>query len=212
MYKATIQVPEEWNGMEIPPPITLQLRPTFEMTPDQLLVFATHNDDLHFELTADGELIVMTPGGRMTGLRNVELTIQLLTWAKQNDLGQAFSHTVGFILKGNAVRAPSASWTSRERRERRGPGDRDVFPALCPDFVVELRWPNHNLGIVRAKMDEYLENDLRLGWLIDPVNRRVSVYRPETAVQILDAPETIWADPLLPGFVLDLRPIWQPEL
>lgn len=208
MWRPAIVVPEESNGTEVPPPITLQLRPVIDLTPDQLLVFSAINDDLHFELTAEGELIVMAPGSGVDGQRSVALSFQLLKWAQHNGSGRAFNHTIGYILKGNAVRAPSASWVSEARWERLGPGDRDVFPSLCPDFLVELRRPSHNLGVLQEKMQEYLDNDLQLGWLIDPVHRRVYAYRPGEPVQIVVHPETISADPLLPGFMLDLREIW----
>jgi len=118
-------VGSEERSIEIPPPITLRLRPFIDLTPEQLLVFAARNDALDFELTAEGDLIVMARGSGKDGQRNLELSMQLLTWAKHHGRGHAFNHTIGYILDGNAVRAPSASWVSEER--------------LLPGFVLDLR-------------------------------------------------------------------------
>jgi Uma2 family endonuclease len=166
------------------------------------------NRDLRLELTAEGELIVMPPTGTETGAQDAELTMQLRLWAKQDGTGTAFGFSTGFTLPNGAIRSPDASWVERSRLEALTAEQRRKFASLCPDFVVELRSPSDSLRVAREKMREYMENGARLGWLIDPSSRRVYVYRPETPVQELEAQEKISGDPVLPGFVLDLREVW----
>jgi Uma2 family endonuclease len=106
------------------------------------------------------------------------------------------------------VRAPDASWVLRERWEALEEEDRKKFAHLCPDFVVELRSPSDGLAMVQAKMAEYMKNGARLGWLIDPQQRRVYVYRPGSPVEVLEDPATVSGEPVLPGFDLSLQEIW----
>jgi Uma2 family endonuclease len=106
------------------------------------------------------------------------------------------------------VRGPDAAWILRSRLDAIPAAERAKFLPLCPDFVLELRSPTDRLAVVQAKMEEYLANGARLGWLLDPEQRRVYVYRPDAPVARLDRPETVAGDPVLPGFVLDLREIW----
>jgi len=78
------------------------------------------------------------------------------------------------------------------------------FLPLGPTFVIELRSPSDSLASVEAKMREYMENGARLGWLIDPLERRVHVYRPDAPVDVLEKPLSVAGDPELLGFVLEL--------
>jgi Uma2 family endonuclease len=190
------------------PPLVVRLRPVLELTEDQLLELSSLNRDLRLELTAKGELIVMLPAGGETSNRNSEINLQLRLWAKRNGAGVTFDSSGGFILPNSAVRSPDASWVERSRLETLTAKQREKFLPLCPDFVIELRSPSDRLSVLQDKMREYLDNGARLGWLIDPQQKRVYVYRPQTSVQELEAPQEISGDPVLPGFVLDLREVW----
>lgn len=190
------------------PPLVLRLKPAVELTPDQLLEISSLNKDLRLELTAKGELIVMPPAGSETGERNSELNMQLRIWAKRDGTGVTFDSSAGFTLSNGAVRSPDASWVERSRWASLTLAQRRKFAPLCPDFVIELRSPSDSLSIAQAKMQEYLENGARLGWLMDPEQKRVYVYRPGAPVQRLENPEKVSSDPVLPGFVLDLREVW----
>lgn len=189
-------------------PLIVRLRPVIEMTDDQFFEFCQINRELRIERTAQGELLIMPPTGWKTSERNAEITMQLRIWAKQDGTGIATDSSAGFKLPNGADRSPDAAWIRSERLATLTPEQKEKFLPLCPDFVTELRSPTDSLTALQAKMQEYLDNGAQLGWLIDPLQRRVYVYRPEAVVEILDNPETISGDPVLPGFTLDLREIW----
>jgi Uma2 family endonuclease len=149
----------------------------------------------------------MPPTGSDTGRRNVKITTQLDIWNSQNNLGEVFDSSSGFKLPNGAHRSPDASWVRRERWEALTPEQQEGFAPICPDFVVELRSPSDSLKKIQEKMQEYIENGARLGWLIDRKNRRVEIYRPNRDVEILENPATLSGEDVLPGFVLDLTPI-----
>jgi Uma2 family endonuclease len=186
-------------------PPTLEL--TIELTDEQFFQLCQNNRDLRFERTASGELIIMPPTGSDTGRRNVKITTQLEIWSSQNNLGIVFDSSSGFKLPNGADRSPDASWVRRERWDALTPEQQERFAPLCPDFVVELRSPSDSLEKVRSKMREYMDNGARLGWLINPKNQQVEIYRPNQDVEILQSPATLSGEDLLPGFVLDLKPI-----
>jgi Uma2 family endonuclease len=122
--------------------------------------------------------------------------------------GVAFDSSTGFLLPNGAERSPDASWVSRRRWDALTPEQRERFPPLCPDFVLELRSPSDDLDDLRAKMKEYRDNGAALGWLVDPYAKRVEVYRPGVAVDVLEVPQRVAGDPVLRGFILELDAIW----
>jgi Uma2 family endonuclease len=191
--------------------LTLELPPStlLHVTQEQFQALAAANPDLRLERTAAGELIVNPPAGSESSQKNSRLTTQLGTWDEAHeDLGVAFDSSGGFILPNGATRSPDASWVTRSRWEALTPEQRQGFAPLCPDFVVELRSPTDGLSKLQEKMREYLENDARLGWLIDPQNRRVEIYRPGQEVEVLDNPMELSGGDVLPGFVLRLNRVW----
>jgi len=159
---------------------------------------------LRLELTSTGELIVMPPTGSETGRLNFNLTSQLAAWFSQLGAGVCFNSNAGFTLPNGAIRSPDVAWIKSERWDSLTEQQKKKFAPICPDFVVELRSPSDNLTPLYLKMFEYIENGTYLGWLIDPVKRQVYVYRPDHEVVTLNNPETVSADPLLPGFTLNL--------
>ena len=190
------------------PPLIVQLRPIVDMTEDQFFEFCQINRDLRIERNAQGELILMPPEGGETGDRDAEITMQLRQWAKRDGTGTTFGSSTGFRLPNSAVRAPDAAWVRKSRLKKLTAEKRKKFLPLCPDFAIELRSPTDSLITLQNKMQEYVANGLRLGWLIDPEQKRVYVYRSKAPVELLESPETISGEPLLAGFVLDLREVW----
>jgi Uma2 family endonuclease len=188
--------------------VVVRLCPVLKLSPDQLLEISSLNSELRLELTAEGELVVMTPAGGESGRRNMKLAIRVGVWAEEDGTGIAFDSSTGFVLPNGAIRSPDASWVERSRYEALALEQREKFLPLCPDFVVELRSPADALGVLREKMVEYMENGARLGLLLDPVGKRVYVYRRGEAVQELTDPEEVPCDPVLRGFVLRLREVW----
>jgi Uma2 family endonuclease len=189
-------------------PLVVRLEPALRVTEDQFFEFCQINRDLRIERTAQGELIIMPPTGGKTGERNAEITMQLGVWAKQDGQGATFGSSAGFRLPSGSVRSPDAAWVRNSRLDVLPPEQWEKFLPLCPDFVIELRSPTDSLSVLQEKMREYLDNGAQLGWLIDPAQRRVYVYRPQASVEVLDNPETLSGDPVLTGFVLNLREVW----
>ena len=193
-------------------PVVLHTHPVLDLDEEQFFRFCQQNRDLRIERTAEGDLEVMPPAGWETGHRNMKLTVQLGNWAEQDNTGIATDSSGGFRLPNGAVRAPDAAWIQRERLADLTAEQKQRFLPLCPDFVIELRSPSDPLAPIEAKMREYVENGARLGWLIDPEERKVHVYRPNDQIEIADKPDNVSGNPILPGFVLDLKPIWEPGL
>ena len=178
------------------------------VTPEQFEQLCSEYDDLRLELTSTGELIVMSGTSPLTGIRNADLTSQLRIWSKKDSTGVCFDSSSLFALPNNARRSPDASWIRRERWDSLSQRQKESFAPICPDFVVELRSQTDRLSVLFNKMTEYLANGASLGWLIDPFKRRVYVYTANQEPIVLDNPETVSGDPLLPGFELNLTEIW----
>ncbi|MEG5017502.1 MULTISPECIES: Uma2 family endonuclease [unclassified Microcoleus] len=180
---------------------------SINLSDEQFFQLCQHNRDYQFERTASGELIIMPPTGSETSKRNMDLSYQLQAWSRQNNLGVAFDSSGGFTLPNGADRSPDASWVKKERWDALTPEQKDSFAPVCPDFVVELRSRTDSLKKLQEKMQEYIDNGARLGWLIDRQNRRVEIYRPGQDVEIIENPATLSGEDVLPGFVLNLEEI-----
>ncbi|HBB33637.1 MAG TPA: hypothetical protein DDZ80_28850 [Cyanobacteria bacterium UBA8803] len=178
------------------------------VTQEQFVQLAIANRDLQLERTATGELIVMPPTGGTTGNRNLDIEGQLWLWNRQNRLGVVFDSSTGFHLPNGADRSPDVAWVRQDRWDALTGEQQDGFVPLCPDFVVELRSKNDNMAPLRAKMREYMENGVLLGWLIDRKNQKVEIYRQGQDVEVLNSLITLSDEDVLPGFVLDLTTIF----
>lgn len=178
------------------------------LTLEQFALLCQENPDLRFELTAQQELVIMAPAGSETGWRNNKIAVRLGTWAEADGTGIAFDSSAGFTLPSGAIRSPDAAWVRRATWDALTGDQRKGFAPFCPDFVVELRSPTDRLSDLQDKMQEYLDNGARLGWLIDPIDKRVCIYRPDQQVETLDNPATVSGDPVLPGFVFVVRELW----
>ncbi|MFB2881475.1 Uma2 family endonuclease [Floridanema aerugineum] len=167
------------------------------------------NQNLRLERTATGEIIIMPPTYPWTGQQNSGLNAQLWLWNRQTGLGITFDSSTGFTLPNGAVRSPDVSWVSNERWETlTETQQKEEFSPLSPDFVVELRSSSDSLKKLREKMQEYMENAVRLGWLIDGKTKEVEIYRQGQDVEVLGSPTTVSGEDVLPGFVLDLTQVW----
>ncbi len=190
----------------------IHLKPAIDITEDQFFALCQLNRDLRLERNAEGDIIVMPPSGGETGNRNAEITGQVVSWTKQDGTGAVFDSSTGFKLPNGADRSPDAAWVRRSRLAQLSREEKEKFLPLCPDFVIELLSPSDDLEQIQAKMDEYIDNGSRLGWLLDPKSRRVYVYRPGARVVVIESAEEISGEPELPGFVLNLREIWEPNI
>jgi Uma2 family endonuclease len=186
---------------------TINLQPTLELTDVQFDQICQNNRDLKFERTAIGSLVIMSLTGGETGERNAEINGQLWLWNRQAKLGHLYDSSTGFRLPNEAIRSPDAAWVSQSRWEALTPEQRKKRVPLCPDFVVELKSSTDDVEDLRLKMQEYIENGLLLGWLIDPDEQMVEVYRSGGAIEVLTKPAELSADEIMPGFVLGLTGI-----
>ena len=208
-------------AQEIMTALILKLRPAIELNDEQFFEICQNNRDLRLERTAQGELIVMPPTGWKSGNQNAKLTQRLGNWTDTDGTGIAFDSSTGFKLPNGANRSPDedtggefnsppldvrAAWVQRERLEVLDP-DPTKFLPLAPDFVVELRSATDSLETLQQKMQEYIDCGVRLGWLIDPQNQQVEIYRPRQAVEVLESPSCLSSEDVLPGFSLDLAQI-----
>ena len=178
------------------------------LTDEQFYQLCQDNEDLRLELTAEGELIIMSPTGGTTGSRNAIITSRITVWAEEDGSGLSFDSSTMFVLPNGAKRCPDASWLSRKRWNALSEEERDKFVPLCPDFVLELRSPSDSLSFLQDKLDEYISNGAGLGFLLDPKAKRVYIYRPGQPVESLDNPLTVSGHPILPGFELQMKDIW----
>lgn len=181
---------------------------TLTVTHEQFIELASANRDLQLERTATGALIVNPPTGGETGYTNLDVEGQLWLWNRRNRLGKAFNSSTGFHLPNGADRSPDAAWIRQERWDALTSQEQKSFIPLSPDFVVELRSETDRMKPLRDKMTEYMENGVRLGWLIDRKNRKVEIYRQNREVEVLENPTTLSGEDVLPGFVLDLTEVW----
>ncbi|MGB5592490.1 MAG: Uma2 family endonuclease [Crocosphaera sp.] len=192
------------NTVSLSAPLNLDI----DLTDEQFFQLCQNNRDLRFERTATGQLIIMPPTGSETSDRNAELTYQLRAWSRQSQLGKSFDSSGGFKLPNGAERSPDASWVHKERWNRLTSAEKETFAPLCPDFVVELMSPSDSLEKTRLKMQEYMENGARLGWLINRRQQQVEIYRPDQEVEMLQNPQFLSGEAVLPDFTLDLTDIW----
>ena len=190
----------------------IQFPETVPVSDKQFFDLCQVNRDLRIERAADGEIQIMSPTGWETGSRNAEIIAQLRTWSRANGTGVSVDSSTGFRLPSGAIRQPDAAWVRKTRLSSVPREEKQRFLPLCPDFAIELRSPNDELSVLQGKMVEYANGGTQLGWLIDPETRSVFIYRPDTPIKAIKDVNSIAADPELPGFTLDLKLVWEPEI
>jgi Uma2 family endonuclease len=193
------------NDANLPAILTAQ-----PMSDEEFIAFCSEHPDLNFEMSAEGELIVMAPTHSDTGARSSDVVMQLATWAKKNRLGYVCDSSSGFVLPNGARRSPDASWTLKSRVQQLGAGKRKAFWHLCPDFVIEVKSDSDRVKPLQTKMLEYLEQGAQLGWLIDPENRTVEIYRPIGNIEKRTNLDKLEGEGPVSSFVLDLTCVWDP--
>jgi Uma2 family endonuclease len=188
--------------------VTLNLDSITTLTQEQFWKLSLNNRDIRLELTAQGRLIVMPPTGWESGKRNSSLNLDLGLWNRQTQLGVVFDSSTGCTLPNGAIRSPDASWVKQDRLDAIQPIAEGFLP-LAPDFVIELRSSSDSMKDLRDKMNEYIDNGVRLGWLINPKDNEVEVYRLGRKVEVVRSPGTLSGEDVMPGFVLDIGWIWK---
>ena len=187
--------------------LTINLSSNLILDDRQFKIICQNNKSLNFERNSQGELIIMSPTGSETGGKNSSILGQLWYWNYQKKLGKTFDSSTGFKLSNGAIRSPDASWIKKERWEKLTREEKRQFAPICPDFVVELLSVNDDWDEGKKKMEDYIDNGVHLGWLIDPDCQRVAIYRLNQEIEILQNPQTLLGEDILPEFVLDLAEI-----
>lgn len=184
-------------------PLTLNIN-AVHLTDEQFYKLCQNNRELKFERTPKGKLIIMSPVGGETGNREADLIADLVIWNRQTGLGFTFSSSTIFKLPNRADRSPDAAWILRERWEALTPEQRRKFSPIAPDFVIELRSATDELESLREKMGEYLDAGVRLGWLNNPQQQQVEIYRQGRQVEVQNLPAELSGEVVLPGFTLSV--------
>ncbi|TAF08504.1 MAG: Uma2 family endonuclease [Nostocales cyanobacterium] len=174
------------------------------LSDEQFFHLCQINEDWKLEETAKRELIILPPVGAISGNRESEFNADVVIWNRQTKLGKVFSSSTIFTLPNGGKRSPDVAWVANERWDALSIEEQEKFPKICPDFVIELRSCTDSLTQLREKMQEYLNSGLRLGWLIDPQNQQVEIYRQNQQVAIISLPTTLSGEDVLPGFILEL--------
>ncbi len=188
-------------------PLTLDFH-SARLTDEQFEALCRDNRDMKFEMSAKGELIFVAPTSPDSGWKNSELTTDITIWSRKEGTGMVFDSSTLFIFPNGAKRSPDVSWMSKERWDEVPPSERKKFTRVVPEFVIELRSPPDSLVATREKMEEYIENGVHLGWMIDHANQTVHVYRGNGEVEVLEDPEIVSGEDVLPGFELHVREVW----
>ena len=187
---------------------TINFNAIAQITDDQFYQLCRENPDVKFERNAQGEIIVISPTGGETGNSNAEINADFGIWNRCTKLGVCFDSSTCFKLPNGANRSPDVSWIKLDRWDALTPEQKQKFPPIAPDFVLELMSPTDSLKDTQDKMQEYMDNQVKLGWLINRKMRRVEIYRQGQEKEILECPAELSGENILPGFVLNLQTLW----
>jgi Uma2 family endonuclease len=188
--------------------ITLNFNHIIQLSDDNFYQLCRDNPDLKFERNTKGELVIMPPTGGETGKRNAGITADFVIWNRQAKLGVCFDSSTCFKLPQGGNRSPDVSWVRQDRWDALTPQQKEKFPPIAPDFVLELMSPSDSLEETQAKMQEYMNSGVKLGWLINPKTRQVEIYRQEQAPDILESPTQLSGEDVLQDFILDMAIAW----
>ncbi|HEX5482644.1 MAG TPA: Uma2 family endonuclease [Terriglobia bacterium] len=198
----TIPIPECQVAVRFPAGI-------LKWSEEEFFHFCQANRDLRIERSPKGEILVMSPAEGYASFQNLKVASQLDMWATKDGSGVAFDSSAGFRLPNGAMRSPDAAWVQLSRLKNLSRREKEQFIPLCPNFVIEVASPSDEISDLRAKMREYVECGLRLGWVILPASTQAEVYT-SAGMEMLNSPVNMSADPVLPGFKLELASIWIP--
>jgi Uma2 family endonuclease len=185
--------------------ITVNFNEIINLSDDQFYQLCRNNPDVKFERNVKREIVIMSPTGGEAGNRNIEIAADFVIWNRQAKLGILFDSSTCFQLSNGANRSPDVSWIRKDRWDALTAGQQEKFPPIAPDFVLELMSPTDSLRETQAKMQEYISNQVKLGWLINRKLHQVEIYRLGKPVEVLECPMELLGEGILPGFILDLQ-------
>ncbi len=191
-------------ALELP----IVLRPSAPLSDEDLMRFSEQNKPYKIERTRDGELRIMTPIGGIGSTHEEYVSGEFYIWTKQNGTGKSFSPSGGFNLPDGSCLSPDVAWMPLKRWKALTPRQQIGYPPLCPDFIIEIRSATDPRRMLEAKMQTWLDNGATLAWLIDPVDGKVTIYRPGHQPKTLDQPASVVAEEPVAGFVLHCNELW----
>ena len=199
--------PMQMDFSSLPAPVAMRFE--VPMTDEQLIEFSIRNKPWRFEREKNGEITIMTPVGGTGSLHEMTVSSALNAWNRREKTGVVFATNAGFTLPDGACLAPDAAWLAVERWRALTSKEREGFPPLCPEFVIEIRSQSDPREPLEEKMQRWIENGARLAWLIDPLEKQVVIYRPNEATETLESPDIIRGHAPVEGFELEMQPIWE---
>lgn len=190
------------------PPITLQLPAEWAVDDDCLSELGELNEMLWIERTAEGALQINFPPGFPSSEAEGAVGAQIIAWRFAEDSGRATPGTGGYSLPDGSLLVPDTAWISDERLEGIEIEPTKPMPA-APDFVLEVRSYSQEIRDQQEKMERWMANGVRLGWLIDPFDARVWIYREgQDEPEQLERPDTLSGESIMVGLAVDLTRIW----
>lgn len=188
-------------------PINPIAHPHDRLTDDEFYAFCQANRHLRIEREADGQIVFQMPTNSKTGFKNADLITEVSLWNRKAKSGFVSDSNGGYTLPDTSVRAPDVAWVSKERWNALSDEEQDKFAQVCPEFVIELMSDKDEKYTLPAKMEKYLQNGVRLAWMIDPFAQQTTVFRPDAEPEVRAFDEVLRGDDVLPGFELRLREI-----
>lgn len=192
--------------LDLPMPIVL--RPGKRVSDEELMRFSEQNKPFKIERNKEGDITIITPVNYRGGKQEGYVAAALLLWAEEDGRGSAIPANVGFNLPDGSCLAPDAAWLTKAHEDALTPEQLDSFPPICPDFLIEVRSKSDARRAVEAKMQSWIDNGAQLAWLVDPIDRNVTIYCPGHAPETLNRPEIVVATEPVDGFELRCAPLW----
>jgi Uma2 family endonuclease len=189
-------------------PLPLYLRLDAPISDEDFLRFCAANEPMRFEREPNGEILVTTPSGSRTGKANAYILRVLGEWSDADGRGYCFDSSAGFNLPDGSVRSPDAAWIQASRWDALSNEEKDRFSPIAPDFIIELRSPTDKLPSLRAKMDKWIANGVQVAWLVDPIEREISVYHPGLETERHYQPSSVQGRGIIAGFELVCARVW----
>lgn len=193
--------------------ITLSIPPNINVfSDDELYVFCMANPELRIERDEEGHILIMPPTGLESSFTNGELFGEVRNWNRETKAGRVSESNGGYTLPDNSMRAPDVGWVSKERLMQLVPDELKKFAHVCPDFVIEVPQrrtvsESDSLTELQKKMEKWLANGVRLGWLVDPQSQTTTIYRPGQAPETKLFTDTLSGEDVLRGFTMNVADV-----
>ncbi|MAS38078.1 MAG: hypothetical protein CL610_29045 [Anaerolineaceae bacterium] len=165
---------------------------------DEFVELVENNPEKHFDFTADGEIIEVSPK-LIHGLIQAEIARAIGNYLHQNHIPE--------IRVATEVAHDLNGWPCRPDVSLNRITDAQI-PTTAPLLAVEIKSDSNSLKDLRAKARKYIEHGTRMVWLIFPDKRLVEVYEAGADDLILTEKDTLNGGAALPHFTLPVQDIF----